>query len=49
MSEGSGGVSNTPLHVNASGSTSGSIAEVDDSPLQKTMDKNKECEYRKGT
>lgn len=50
MSEGSGGANNAPNSTNgnsnqSSNSTGVPGAEVDDSPLQKTMDKNKECKY----
>lgn len=49
MSEGSGGANNAPNNSTngnsnqSSNSIGAAGAEVDDSPLQKTMDKNKEC------
>lgn len=45
MSEGSGGSSSAPQSLPSSGSSGSLVAEVDESPLQKTMDKNKECKW----
>ncbi|EEB14120.1 hypothetical protein Phum_PHUM281880 [Pediculus humanus corporis] len=45
MSEGSGGGSSVSQSLPSASVSSGSlVAEVDESPLQKTMDKNKECD-----
>ncbi|KAK6632632.1 hypothetical protein RUM43_013400 [Polyplax serrata] len=44
MSEGPAGSSFSGQSLPTSGSSGSMVAEVDESPLQKTMDRNKECE-----
>lgn len=47
MSEGSGSSSCKPQSVSSSVVNGPLVSEVDESPLQKAMDKNKECKYAK--